>query len=184
MDRIPKSGECYRHFKNKLYQIITVAEHTETGEKMVVYQALYGTFGTYVRPLSMFISEVDHEKYPDVKQKYRFERVELKADEAEERDREMSPLPSAQDAGMETGGEAAESIPVSSKNLLAFLDAETYYGKLEVLKERREIFSEEELTAVCESLDIGSGAGTKEAMYRVAANYLEMQSKYDGARLR
>lgn len=160
MDRLPKPGECYRHFKNKLYQIITVAEYSETGEKMVVYQALYGTFGTYVRPLSMFISEVDQKKYPEVKQKYRFERVELKEEEA--------------------GEEAA----VSSKNLLAFLDAETYYGKLEVLKERREIFSEEELAAVCESLDIGSGMGTREGMYRAAVNYLEMQTKYDGARLR
>lgn len=160
MDRLPKPGECYRHFKNKLYQIITVAEYSETGEKMVVYQALYGTFGTYVRPLSMFISEVDQKKYPEVKQKYRFERVELKEEEA--------------------GEEAA----VSSKNLLAFLDAETYYEKLEVLKERCEIFSEEELTAVCESLDIGSGTGTREGMYRAAVNYLEMQTKYDGARLR
>ena len=163
MDRIPKPGECYRHFKNKLYQIITVAEHSETGEKMVVYQALYGTFGTCVRPLSMFTSEVDHEKYPEVNQKYRFERVELKTEEAEE---------------------TSEETAVSSKNLLAFLDAETYYEKLEVLKERCEIFSEEELTAVCESLDIGSGTGTREGMYRAAVNYLEMQTKYDGARLR
>ena len=173
MDRIPKPGECYRHFKNKLYQIITVAAHSETGEKMVVYQALYGTFGTYVRPLSMFISEVDHEKYPEVKQKYRFERVELKEEEAE--------------AGAEAEAEEtaeAEEAAVSSKILLAFLDAETYYEKLEVLKERREIFSEEELAAVCESLDIGSGTGTREGMYRAAVNYLEMQAKYDGARLR
>ena len=167
MGRIPKPGECYRHFKNKLYQIITVAEHSETGEKMVVYQALYGTFGTYVRPLSMFISEVDHEKYPEVKQKYRFERVELK-----------------EEAAGETSVEAEEETAVSSKILLAFLDAETYYEKLEVLKERREIFSEEELAAVCESLDIGSGTGTREGMYRAAVNYLEMQAKYDGARLR
>ena len=126
MDRIPKPGECYRHFKNKLYQIITVAEHSETGEKMVVYQALYGTFGTYVRPLSMFISEVDHEKYPEVKQKYRFERVELKEEAAGET--------SVEHAAWTETEEAEEETSVSSKILLAFLDAETYYEKLEVLK--------------------------------------------------
>mgnify|MGYP004541657939 CR=1 FL=1 len=69
----PKPQEFYRHFKGNIYQIRCLARHTETRERMVVYQAMYGTFEIYVRPLAMFMEEVDRVKYPDVKQKYRFE---------------------------------------------------------------------------------------------------------------
>lgn len=72
---LPKSGEIWQHFKQNKYLIITVATHTETGEQFVVYKALYGDYKDFVRPVEMFMSEVDRAKYPDVKQQYRFEKL-------------------------------------------------------------------------------------------------------------
>ena len=64
MNAVPKPGEFYRHFKNRMYQIIAVATHSETGEKMVVYQALYGSFSVWVRPLSMFMEDMKNIPMP------------------------------------------------------------------------------------------------------------------------
>lgn len=63
-------GAKFRHFKGRIYEIVCVAMHTETGEELVIYK--HDNF-TYARPVDMFLSEVDKEKYPDMEQKYRFE---------------------------------------------------------------------------------------------------------------
>ena len=147
----PMPGELYRHFKNKMYQIVAVATHSETREPYVVYQALDGDFRTYIRPYDMFISEVDHVKYPEVQQKYRFELVgshavverEL-ADPQAESVSVVRDEPAMEAAGAARCESAAESASVietensTSENdlvnpkFLDFLDADSYDRKYDI----------------------------------------------------
>ncbi len=175
MERIPKPGEFYRHFKNKLYQVLAVARHTETGEKLVIYQALYGDFAVYARPLDMFTSLVDREKYPDAKQEYRFERVILSGDtKGSEESRETEAASLEEPEGQEGPGEF----------LLDFLDAEAPEEKLAVLKQKGGAADSRQLEMICESLEISSAAKDRTSLLEAIRGYLETRIRYDGSRLR
>lgn len=151
---------------------MAVAEHTETGEQLVIYQALYGDFRIYARPLSMFAGEVDREKYPAVTQKYRFEKVDMNQNMRTEEERET-------DCG--TMAEYPEGEP---SFLTEFLDALTYEEKLRILKERGGHASQGQLDMICEALEVTAGSDGKRTSLETIRGYLETQIKYDGSRLR
>lgn len=179
MNRIPQPGTFYRHFKNKLYQVIAVATHSETGEKMVVYQALYGDYQVYVRPLEMFISPVDREKYPDAAQEYRFEQVfPGQMDELGENGNG-----SAATAGY--GRPEPEEEPMGHEWLERFLDADRLEDQLAVLKQMEGHVTQKELDCIFLSLDLQLETGkTKMEQVSDLRRHIQLLRRYDGGRLR
>ena len=145
MNQIPQAGEIYQHFKGKLYRIVALATHTETGEQLVIYQALYGEFQVFARPLSMFLEKVDAKKYPDAAGKDRFMRIPMAEAAAVPQpvpapsENPVEPRPAAMpsESNVESRAVAASSEnsvePQPDPGLLAFLDADSYEEKLEVM---------------------------------------------------
>ena len=169
MDRTPKPGEFYRHFKNKLYQIVTVATHSETGEKLVIYQALYDDFGVYARPLDMFVSEVDHEKYPDVKQKYRFERI--------------TPQTKQTDTQVKSEAQVAEADEDQAPNpqLIKFLDADTLEEKYNILVSMSDTITDRLLDDMAVVMDVVIPEAPLKERYEDLKNIIRTRQHYEFA---
>ncbi len=156
---IPKAQEIYRHFKGNLYQVMAVAEHSETGEQLVVYQALYGENKVYARPLSMFHEKVDKEKYPDAAQEYRFE-LQSGANQEIQEELNIDPM------------------------VLEFLDADSYESRLNILAGLKHRVTDEMLTTMAIASDIELPEGDVAERFEALRAALLMKDKYECSRMR
>jgi hypothetical protein len=169
-----------------MYQVVAVAEHTETGEKLVVYQALYGDFKVYARPLAMFLSEVDHEKYPEVKQRYRFERVELPAagTEIPEPAAPEAPTPETETpenaVPEETPPEQDEGGAVDPR-LMEFLDADSYEEKYNILVSMRNVITDKMIDDIAVVMDVVIPEGETMKRYDALRQSILTRQKYEFA---
>ncbi len=205
----PRPQELYRHFKGNLYQIVTIATHSETREEMVVYQALYGDYKVYVRPLDMFMSEVDRDKYPDVAQKMRFERVtpeaEIQKPEPKsepkaviEPERKPQPEPKQEPKSeplfkhepIEQSEVMKKSVDEEAQELnldplvIQFMDADLAADKNDILSRLRPIITNDMIDIMAMSVGVVINEGDVYDRYNDLRNCLTTMEKFESTRLR
>jgi hypothetical protein len=188
----PKPGEFYRHFKDKMYQIIAVAVHSETKEKLVIYQALYGEYGVYARPLDMFMSEVDKAKYPDAAQKYRFEKIEnigelsknSSSSNCENEESLYTDEKNISDKVLKDNIQSDKASNIGKNYFIEFLEADSFGDKKEIILANREFISDRELDTMYEIYGLKRQNIDKDIDIADLIGYLDMQQQYEGKRLR
>lgn len=191
MTFIPRPQEIYKHFKGKLYQITAVAQHTETDELLVVYQALYGDFKTYARPLEMFLSKVDRNRYPDAVQKYRFELQGDCADRQKEREEEEGlKKPEGTDEVKKEEKDASDSKEKPTEAelqldplVLEFLDADSYEQRLNILAGLHHRITDDMITTMAVACDVEVPEGETQERFASLKTCLMTLEKYECNRL-
>ena len=195
----PRPQEIYRHFKGNMYQVLTIAIHSETREEMVVYQALYGDYKVYVRPLDMFMSEVDRTKYPDVKQKMRFERIipsssepenknVIQPEKASEAEPEKKPVfnfkPTEKSVIMEKSvDEEARELNLDPL-VIQFMDADLASEKSDILSRLRPTITNDMIDIMAMSVGVVVNEGDVYDRYNDLRNCLATMEKFESTRLR
>lgn len=192
---IPQANQIYKHFKGNLYKIVTVATHTETEEELVIYQALYGDFKIYARPLSMFMEEVDRVKYPNVTQKMRFELVEqmvaapvaapVGVDVTEEK--VAAPDTSVEETTVENvkvieNTETEEEITLDPL-LEAYLDTDSYRERINILHGLQHRMTEHMLNTMAIVIDFELPEGDIQTKYNALHDCLLTKEKYECNRM-
>lgn len=179
MSFIPKPHEIYKHFKGNLYQIVAIAEHSETGEQLVVYQALYGDFKTYARELSKFTDRVDRDKYPDVRQEFRFE---LQGADQQRQREETAAVRTTADEKLQPEPDVEEFH--IDPMVMEFLDADSYSQKLNILAGIRHRITDDMITTMAVACDIEVEDADTQTRYESLRSSLLTMEKYECNRLK
>ncbi len=198
MQHIPQPHEIYRHFKGNTYQIITIAEHSETGEMFVIYQAMYGNYKTYARPMDIFLEKLDKEKYPQATQEYRFELATTTQAFGEPANTPVKNPANGQEKvpAMEVKKELVkESVtePMSEQEeqildidpqVLKFLEADSYEERLNILTGIHHRITDDMINVMAIATDIEVKSGDIEERYVELRNCLLKLEKFECNRLR
>lgn len=176
---VPRPFEQYHHFKGKDYQIITLATDEEDGQELVIYQALYGDHKIWARHLDSFLAEVDHIKYPEASQKYRF----VLAGEDAKKDPAITGDP-AQNQSQVNAGDG--DIAGMDSRILAFLDAQSSRDKLDILASLHADITDDMIDTLAVACGLEIAKGSIETRYHDLRDCLLTISRYelDGNRLR
>ena len=189
-ERVIYPGQIYRHFKGNLYQIVTVAIHSESGEKLVIYQKLYGDYAVHARPYDMFLSEVDRQKYPDIKQKYRFELVDNEIKTNQNVDAGIKESINLTDDiiindTLNTDNiESVDSEESADKRLIKFLDADTFEEKRRVLINIKDGITDRLIDDMAAAIDVTVDEGDIDTRFMSLLNCINTRAKYEVNRLR
>ena len=208
---IPVAGEFYRHFKGNIYQIKSIATDSETGKKIVVYQAMYPPFGMWVRSLDMFMSETDHQKYPECNQQFRFEKVVFDSQGnvhgAENEKRPENAV--IENVSEKIIGDSVEDISdeelkkiiingqlekipegqisedeISQRGFMMILDAESYHEKYQLFEGLEKYLDERLLSNIAVSFDIVLEDGTEKEHYDTILANLQTWDRFEDRRMR
>lgn len=208
MSNKPVPQQIYRHFKGNLYRIVTLARHSETNEELVVYQALYGDYQVYARPLDMFIERVDRNKYPDTAQEYRFElqqeliqtpahdrkaEVRLEEEQLKEQVKEQWEIQAKDRLGNQAEENSEESAEMPEQEqeelnidplVLEFLDADSYEERLNILAALHHRITDGMINTMAVSVDLEIKEGDTQERYEELKNCLLTLERFECNRLR